>query len=691
MKLINIGIKELVNSKKFLLFFLINLSIGLSGLNIIESFKDLFNTELLNRSKVLLGANLSIEGRLQLSTEKKKKVAKMINATRYTESINLFSMIRVNKKSRLVYLSTLDNQLPYYGEKLLESGSKIPGITLKNNEIIVYQDLLIQLKLKLGDLIKIGASEFIIKDIIIEDQGQVFDMGSVAPKIIISKDGISNAQLLKKGSTRYYKTFFKTKIKIDQDLKNKLVTYIGDNAFKVIRPLESSNQMGRMINYLTDFLGLVSIVALYLSLIGVFYLYRSYLSEKRGTFAIYKTLGLSSGEILITQSILLISLGIMGSIGAIFLGIIVSPIISKIIESAILIVPGYSFNITGVLITILVGIGGVLLIGIPLIFSALKECPSNLFEEEIDSLSNHRMVKTMHFIPLIIFFILLSIFVSNSIKVGILFSGIIIGIAALIYPTLIFSLRLIEKLNKVNIPEFKLSLRYLTSYRLSTISIFLSLFFGSMLINFIPTLQKSIQMDLDGAINSPTPSLFLFDIQSEQKKKIEKYISNKGAKIMSLSPLIRARLKKINGNNLNVDLSNAVTREDERAQRFKNRGVNLTYRNKLNNTEKIVEGSNLKPFDGIGIPEVGLEIRYAKRLGIKIGDILTFDISGIEQEGIVRNIRKVRWTSFRPNFFISFSHGVLEDAPQTFLGTIEKVDSIIKTDLQTSIVEVFPN
>ncbi len=52
---------------------------------------------------------------------------------------------------------------------------------------------------------------------------------------------------------------------------------------------------------------------------------------------------------------------------------------------------------------------------------------------------------------------------------------------------------------------------------------------------------------------------------------------------------------------------------------------------------------------------------------MKVGDQLTFDIAGETFEVTVASIRKVKWDSFQPNFFIVFVPGVLEGAAGTYM------------------------
>jgi putative ABC transport system permease protein len=105
--------------------------------------------------------------------------------------------------------------------------------------------------------------------------------------------------------------------------------------------------------------------------------------------------------------------------------------------------------------------------------------------------------------------------------------------------------------------------------------------------------------------------------------------------------------------------------------------VNLSYRGKLSWSESITKGKFFSGrCDGEKIPcEISLEESYARRMNVNIGDKLTFDVSGIDIVGVVTSFRKVKWTSFEPNFFILFQPGLLEEAPKTFLASF-KVKSI---------------
>ena len=209
------------------------------------------------------------------------KLANALQSNIHQRTISSFSMGHANTQSRLVLVSSQVPGFPYYGKVLTGSGENIQSLDLKKDEVLVYPEVLQQFNLKMGDDLKIGAGSFRIRDIVSEDSGQVFDMGAVAPKVFLSEDGIDQAKILQRGSTAFYSIHFKLKTTPNLDTKNMINDFINDNSFRVSLPKDSSNQVGRVVDYLTDFLGLVGLVSFILSLVGIFYLFRSYVTKER--------------------------------------------------------------------------------------------------------------------------------------------------------------------------------------------------------------------------------------------------------------------------------------------------------------------------------------------------------------------------------------------------------------------------
>jgi putative ABC transport system permease protein len=67
---------------------------------------------------------------------------------------------------------------------------------------------------------------------------------------------------------------------------------------------------------------------------------------------------------------------------------------------------------------------------------------------------------------------------------------------------------------------------------------------------------------------------------------------------------------------------------------------------------------------------VSISSEYADALHLKLGDHLSFDVAGEPLTVGVASIRKVRWDSFRPNFFLVFPPGLLDGAAGTYMTSL---------------------
>jgi putative ABC transport system permease protein len=99
---------------------------------------------------------------------------------------------------------------------------------------------------------------------------------------------------------------------------------------------------------------------------------------------------------------------------------------------------------------------------------------------------------------------------------------------------------------------------------------------------------------------------------------------------------------------------------------FSGREQNVTWASTLGDDNQIVAGSWWPP-DYHGAPEVSLATEFQESLGVGVGDKVSFDIGGEPFEATVASVRKVKWDSFQPNFFVVFSPGVLDAVAGTYL------------------------
>ena len=135
------------------------------------------------------------------------------------------------------------------------------------------------------------------------------------------------------------------------------------------------------------------------------------------------------------------------------------------------------------------------------------------------------------------------------------------------------------------------------------------------------------------------------------------------ADVLEAAGLVWGDLKWVAQDDLEGESPEARTRA-----RFLTREYNLTSRDVLSESETLVEGDYWSP--GGGGDEVSLEVRFAKRIGVEIGDTLRFDVQGRPMDARITSLRRINWLSLMPNFFVVFPRKRLEDAPQTLVGSV---------------------
>jgi putative ABC transport system permease protein len=133
-------------------------------------------------------------------------------------------------------------------------------------------------------------------------------------------------------------------------------------------------------------------------------------------------------------------------------------------------------------------------------------------------------------------------------------------------------------------------------------------------------------------------------------------------------------------------------REQQQREALQARTQNLSYRTKLSPAETIIKGSFPESkFSGSGLPALSVEEGFSKRVGVKIGDKMRFDVLGVPLIGEVTSIRKVRWTSFEPNFMILVQPGPLEDAPKIWVTSASGIAPENIDRVQTDLIKQHPN
>lgn len=722
--LFRLAAAEIRGSRAFSASFVASLAIGLIGFLLIDALKSAVSVHVDGRSKVVLGADLALSGQTAPSAEDKTKALAVLPAgTLVREETSLYSMAAAGTASRLVEVRAVDGQFPFYGVPKLRLGGDLPpgaAAALDREKIAwVFPEVLAQLGIAVGAPLKIGQTTFTVADVV-ENDPSVGTIGlAMAPKVYIGRHFLAGTGLVTVGSRVFHSLLFKVAESGDaaadlealngraQDLRRAFAG--GDLRVKTHR--NASEDASRLLIYLDDYLGLVALVALFLAGVGAMYLFRSFLGRRSKDIAILLSLGarpLLAASVFVTQLMLL---GAAAAVTALALTASILPVLPRALGSLAPEGLAPSLTLESVAVALGAGIFGSLIFCQPTLLRIPGIKPQALFQEGATQEPGGARRQAIGWITLALVAWGLAVREAHSFRIGSLFVALVFA-ASLVFLALgAAATAVLGRAKHLKSWRFRLAALNLARRRGATLAAFLALSLGALLVTVVPMIRAMLATEFDRSDVAKPPSLFLFDIQDEQLAPLTAMLAAAKAPLASPSPMVRGRLTHLNGKPLPApgetedeaaesrrsraaDEGKSKTREDEDKERLKARMYNLSYRAELTPSETLVAGTPFepgsKPKDGEPAP-VSLEVKFAERLGLGLGDTLRFDIQGVAVEGRVQNLRRVRWASFQPNFFVQFAPGVLDEAPKMFVAAIPDLSRDARIAVQAQVVEAFPN
>jgi putative ABC transport system permease protein len=190
----------------------------------------------------------------------------------------------------------------------------------------------------------------------------------------------------------------------------------------------------------------------------------------------------------------------------------------------------------------------------------------------------------------------------------------------------------------------------------------MALALGLMAMLLLTLVRTDLIQGWQDSIKPDMPNRFIINMQSDQLDEVKKYFSARNISAPELFPMVRGRLVEINDKPML-----ATQLKDERARRTGEREFNLSWAKQIQPDNKIVAGA-FWPADTTE-KQFSVEEGIAKTLGIKLNDTLTFDIAGSRVTAKVTSLRKVEWDSFKANFFVLGSPGLLDGFAASYIAS----------------------
>jgi putative ABC transport system permease protein len=214
-------------------------------------------------------------------------------------------------------------------------------------------------------------------------------------------------------------------------------------------------------------------------------------------------------------------------------------------------------------------------------------------------------------------------------------------------------------------PVVRRALRGITGPGSNTASVVIAIGMALAMLIVVLALETNLSNEYLGASAFDVPTFVASDLFSDEAAKLET-LQAEGTDIadFTTTPMLRGAVTAVNG----APVASLHPRGSE-ALFLLSGDVPLTYRGVLPKASRLVEGKWWPP-DYSGTPLVSLHQSLRTGLGVKLGDMLTFDIFGDSITATVANFRDYSWQG-GIDFLVAFSPGVLEAYPATLLGAVK--------------------
>lgn len=674
-----------------LLLFVSSIILGIAALVAIYSLGDNMRQEVNRQAASLLGADLEISSNREPSAVIKKLVDSLCG--QQSEERSFTSMILFPKSggSRLVQVRALRGDFPYYGE--LETAPAAAGRTFRTNQYaVVDQTLLLQYNAQAGDSVRVGNMTFAIAGRLLGAPGQTGLSASVAPIVYVPLQYLEQTGLMQKGSRINYKFYFKfDRTEKADGLLKKIAPQLERDGWNYETVESQKEQTARSLRDLTQFLALVSFIALLLGCIGVASAIHIYVREKISAVAILRCLGAQGRQAFLIYLLQIVVVGAIGSVIGAILGTIIQQFLPAVLK-----------DVLPVAITTAVSWSAVAQgVGLGIIISALFALLPLISIRNVSPLNTLRLsFQPANFLKdplkwLVYALILLFIFGFSWLQLdgwgkALSFTASILIAFLLLSGIAVVLMRTVRRFFPERWPYIgRQGLANLFRPNNQTTTLIVAIGLGTAFICTLFSIQALLLNRVALSASGNQPNTVLFDIQPAQREKVMALVRLQGLSIAGTVPIVNMRLERINA------ITAEALQKDSTLPVQKwvfSREYRVTFRDSLNTSEKITKGNWHGTGDGPpGTVAISVEQRFAERNNMHVGDTMVFNVQGAMISTIIGSLREVDWNRIQPNFLVVFPTGVLEQAPQFHVLLTRTPNKEASARFQQAVVQQFPN
>lgn len=692
------ALRELRGGIKGFRIFLACLALGVAAIAGASSLNDSVQAGIRADAQPLLGGDL--QARINDRPIDDAEMAALSAAGPVSYQVQLRSMARAEdadgtvRERTLIELKTVDGVYPLYGaletnppmavDKVLERVGGHWGAAIDPS-------LAARLKVKVGDVIKVGEAAFDVRALIVKEPDRVVTFTTAGPRVLIALDAMPETQLVQQGSLVTHVYNIRVEKGTPEQLRNTLAADFPDTGWRIRGVNQAAQGVEMFLDNVTLFLTLVGMTALLTGGIGVANAVRAYMMGRINTIATLKCLGAPADTIFriyLIQITILSAIGI--SIGLIF-GAAIPLAAGQALEGVLPVSAKFGIYPTSLLKAFVYGVLTAAVFALWPLAMARDIPPVALFRNLLAQ--TRAWPRRRYIFMLAVLAVVLAAYTIGTAEqpryaaffvLGTAVSLALFGVAAKLVMDLARRLTSNRSGAVAGRPTLRLALANLYRPGAPTTSVVLSLGLGLSVLVAIALVQSNLNARINQGLPDDAPSMFFVDVQPNQVSEFEKIVmSVPGAVKVRSASMIRGRVTKIKG----VPVSEAVVEPDSRWAVRGERGLSQSATTP--ESAKLVQGA-WWPADHAGDNLVSMDERVAKDMHMALGDEISIDILGREITAKLANTRDIRWQSGMMNFTFIYSPNALKGAPGMYLATVNS-EKGAEDRIENAVLDAMPN
>ena len=654
---------------------LAGLVVATAALSAVSLFTDRVGRALERQAGEVLAADAVVSGRQPLPSGIAQRAASMNLAS--SAMITLSTVVFSDAASSLFDVKAVSAGYPLRGALKTAAAVGVPdvpetGIPAPGTAWIEPRGLRL-LELEPGDRLILGERQLVVDRLLTYEPDRGGGPFMLSPRLLVHLDDLQGSSLLGAGSRASYRLL----VAGDERAVGRFIVetrpMLG-NRERLQTAGEAEAQTDEALEQARRFLAVAALTAVILAAVAVLLAAMRFSTAQRDLVALLKAFGAESGQILRAVALLLLWLVLLATALGGMLGVLGQEAIARIL-GAQMSAPLPSLQLEPLLgsaaFTLLLAAG----FAMPPLLALRRVPPMRILNRSLDPGSARD--RLLWAVP-IIAALAIPVTQLGEFRLALVMLGGSALLAGLLALAAWGAMLLTRQLAARASGAWRFGLAGLSRRRGASVIQITALGLGLMALLLLMVVRGELISQWRATLPADTPDHFLVNIQPDQYQEVRAGLEALGARQLQIRPMANARLLEISGEQPNED-------------RFTGQ-VNLSWIDQLPPANEVIAGRFWEPG---ATGQVSVAQRWADRVGVGLGDRMTFDSGAQRMTVEVTSIRDVQWNSFNVNFFLLLTPEAGDLLPHQFVASfwlpptqLESLDALARSFPNASLLDV---